>query len=87
MSSYVSRELKIPIMPQTVFTDSKCVLEWYKSRKSLKRFVMDRIEDIRTYEVVLKDVKLEDNPADIATRGEGWEYNYLVDRAPVDCIG
>ena len=70
MSNYVAQQLNVMVSKQTLFTDSKCVLEWYKSEKDLKRFVMDRIDEIRKHKMTFKYVKSEENPADIATRGE-----------------
>ena len=45
--------------------------EWYKSNKELKRFVNDKIKEIRTYDTKIGYVQSKENPADIATRGVG----------------
>ena len=71
ISKFVSEQLLIPEIKQTILTDSKCVLEWYKSNKELKRFVNDKIKEIRTYDTKIGYVKSKENPADIATRGVG----------------
>ena len=49
--------------------DSQCVIEWYRSIEDLKRFVSDKIKEIRSYNVRIGYIKSEENPADIATRG------------------
>ena len=67
-SKFVSDHLDIPDIKQTIFTDSKCVIEWYKSKKELKRFVADKIKEIRSYNINIGYVKSEENPADIASR-------------------
>ena len=56
-------------MEQIILTDSRCVLEWYRSTKELKKFVINRMKEIRSYNVRIGYVKSKDNPADIATRG------------------
>ena len=71
ISKFVSEQLSIPEIKQTILTDSKYVLEWYKSNKELKRFVNDKIKEIRTYDIKIGYVKSKENPADIATRGVG----------------
>ena len=71
ISKFVSEQLLIFEIKQTILTDSKCVLEWYKSNKELKRLVNDKIKEIRTYDIKIGYVKSKENPADIATRGVG----------------
>ena len=74
ISQFVAKELDIKLSKQiTIFTDAACVLEWCKTSKPLKKFVMDRINEIKSYDVALKYVKSEDNPADIASRGQNVE--------------
>ena len=69
-SQFVVQQLGIVDIKQILLTDSTCVLEWYQSKKELKRFVRDKIEEIRKYDVTLGYVDSEGNPADIVTRGE-----------------
>ena len=70
MSEYIRNQVDLNIATQTLYTDSKCVLEWIKSTKSMKRFVMARINEIKGFkEIGVKYVKSEENPADVATRG------------------
>ena len=45
------------------------VLEWYKSDKELKRFVNERIKEIRDHDIEIGYVKSSENPAVLATRG------------------
>ena len=68
-SSFVAKELNIPGIEQTLLTDSKCVIEWYKSKRELKRFVLNKVEEIRSFDIRIGYVKSGDNPADIASRG------------------
>ena len=69
ISKFVVRELGLQLSQLLLFTDSICVIEWYKSERKLKRFVQDKIEEIRTFEGRIGYVKSADNPADIASRG------------------
>ena len=47
-SNFAANELKINGIKQIVMTDSKCVLEWCNSKRELKRFVHDKVEEIRS---------------------------------------
>ena len=69
ISNYVANQLNISELKQTIFTDSMCSLEWCKSQKELKRFVLDKVKEIRSYNVRIGYVKSEENPADITSRG------------------
>ena len=51
-------------------TNSKCVIEWCNSKRELKRFVHDKVEEIRSCNIKIGYVRSEDNPADVASRGE-----------------
>ena len=68
-SKYVAEQFGNTDIKQRLFTDSKCVLEWYKSDKELKRFVNERIKEIRDHDIEIGYVKSSENPADLATRG------------------
>ena len=70
ISKYVTTELKIDELRQTLITDSKCVLEWCMSKKKLKRFVRDKTEEIQSHDIRIGYVKSEENPADLAVRGK-----------------
>ena len=70
ITKYVADHLGVRVDKQLIFTDSECVIEWYKSGKDLKRFVRDRIKEIRSYDVNIGYVSSTDNPADIASRGQ-----------------
>ena len=70
ISKYVTTELKIDELRQTLFTDSKCVLDWCMSKKKLKRFVRDKTEEIQSHDIRIGYVKSEENPADLAVRGK-----------------
>ena len=53
LSKFVAEELGMPEVKRKIFTDSKCVLEWYKSEKDLKRFVNDKIKEIKSHAISL----------------------------------
>ena len=69
VSNFVESQLNVGDIKQKILTDSKCVLEWYRSTKEVKRFVLENIKEIRAYNVKLGYVKSEDNPTDIASIG------------------
>ena len=69
LSKFVAKQLDIPDIKQTIFTDSMCVIEWCKSDKPKKRFVQDKIKEIQLHDIKIGYVKSEENPADIASRG------------------
>ena len=66
---YVADNLGIDASFVTIFTDSKSVIEWCRTDKTLKGFVSKRIEEIRHYNFRIKYVRSEDNSADSASRG------------------
>ena len=68
ISKFIVKEIGVKVN-QLLFTDSVCVIEWYKSKKKLKRFVQDKIDEIRLFEGRIGYVKSNDNPADLASRG------------------
>ena len=70
ISKFVAEQLDIPNINQTLFTDSQCVIEWYKSTKVLKTFVGNRVGEIRNHDIRIAYVKRDENPADIASKGE-----------------
>ena len=66
---FLSNEIDLELEPSIIFTDAKCVIEWTKTQKPLKRFVGERIAEVKNSEIQLAYVKSEENPADIASRG------------------
>ena len=68
-SHFVASQMKINGLSQTILTDSKCVIAWCKTKRELKRFVVDKVKEIRSYNIKLGYVRSEDNPADLACRG------------------
>ena len=48
VSAFVASELKIENIKQILLTDSRCVIEWCKSKRELKRFVFDKVKEIRS---------------------------------------
>lgn len=68
--NFVKTQLRIPISQLTIFTDSKCVLSWLTSEKTLPVFERNRVMEIKKYtDIRFAYVPTEDNPADIASRG------------------
>ena len=70
-SQFVSHQLNIKDLKQTLFTDSKCVIEWCKTEQPLNRFVLRRVQEIRDSRTTIAYVKSAENPADIASGGGG----------------
>ena len=68
MSKYVGEQLGINVIKRKIFTDSKCVIEWINSKNVLKRFVNERVKEIRASNVEVRYVNSCENPADVATR-------------------
>ena len=59
ISQFVANELNIKLWKRTtIFTDAVCVIEWYKSSKPLKKFVIDRIKEIGSFNIDVRYVKL-----------------------------
>lgn len=46
-ANFVTRELKIPSLKQTIWTDSTCVLCWLRTDKLLSLFVENRLKEIK----------------------------------------
>lgn len=66
---YVAKVLRCEIEHQTLWTDSKIVIDWYRSNKVLTPFVARRIEEIkRNKGMTIRKVPTHLNPADVATR-------------------
>ena len=68
--NFLKRELRNQSLPETLFTDSRCVLNWINSKRSLSVFVENRIREIRsTGDLLFRYVPTEENPAEIGSRG------------------
>ena len=67
--NFLNRELGIEVRENYLFTDSICVIEWYKSRKKLKRFVQNKMDEIHQVDIRIGYVKSKENPGDVASRG------------------
>ena len=63
---YGANNLGIAPSDVSIFTASKCVVEWCKT---FKRFVSRRIKEIRDYKFGINYVKAAEYPADITSRG------------------
>ena len=70
MIKFVSDQLKINLEKSILFTDSKYVVEWTKTKKSLRRFTGDRVKEIVESGTQVSYVKAEDNPADVGQEGQ-----------------
>ena len=71
---FASKEIHKPIVSQTLFCDSQCVLYWLKSNKRKPIFVENRVQFIkRNQHVDFQYVDTESNPADLATRSQSAE--------------
>jgi len=58
-------------VPCHLFTDSLCVLYWLRATKLLSAFVKNRIKEIKSLKgIAFAHVTLNDNPADMTTRGK-----------------
>jgi hypothetical protein len=65
---YVRKELKLEDNPVQLWCDNKGVVQWLRDESIHGRFEQNRCRRIREYPV--KHVPGEENPADIASRGE-----------------
>ena len=69
LSSYLQEQL--PVTKVTLWSDSQIVLHWLNSTKSLKPFIGNRIQEIKSLTQVTnwKYCPTTDNPSDLLTRG------------------
>lgn len=59
-----------PGIKATIWSDSKCVLDWVKSKHKLPIFVQNRVDEIRRAELTeFRHVPGQDNLADLPSRG------------------
>ena len=65
----MKKHLDLPTPKTILWTDSRCVLYWLKTKKLLSVFVENRLKEIRNGNITLRFVISEDNPAVLATRG------------------
>ncbi|CAG2224942.1 unnamed protein product [Mytilus edulis] len=67
---FVKTELKLVIDKTFLWTDSQCVLKWLSTKKSLRVFVENRVQEIKSHkDISFMYVSTKENPADVATRG------------------
>ena len=68
---FVLNKLHLKVTHMVVFTDSLCVLQWLNTKKPLASFVTNRLREIMALEgVTFRHIPSEQNPADMATRGQ-----------------
>ena len=68
--TFVHDQLHRHVDSQHLWTDSRCVLFWITSKKTMSRFVENRLKAIRAHPTLtFHYVPTHDNPADLATRG------------------
>ena len=67
---FVERELKLKIEQKHIWLDSQCVLNWIGSKRTLTKFVDNRLIEIRSdREINFHYIASLENPADFASRG------------------
>ncbi len=67
---FVARRLNIKFKRKFLWSDSKCVLFWIHSRKTMPVFVENRLQEIRSHtNIEFRYVPTSMNPADLPTRG------------------
>ena len=65
---FVRKQINLTIKDTHLWTDSRCVIGWLKSEKSLPVFVKNRVKEINKQDdIKVGYVKTSENPADIAT--------------------
>lgn len=77
LMKFIKRETKFNINSIYIWSDSKCVLSWLKSKKDLPVFIKNRIKEIKniTKEIpcTFHYIKSNENPADLASRGMNFD--------------
>ena len=68
-ANFVTRELKIPSLKTTIWTDSTGVLYWLRTGKPLSLFVDNCVKEIQRQGDLFYYVPSGENPADFPTRG------------------
>ena len=63
----ILRQMKLENCSTTLYTDSKCVIDWLRSPQKQGRYIDNRVAVIRKYNVL--HVIGTQNPADMASRG------------------
>ena len=66
---FVKEEIKLEIDKLFLWSDSKCVLYWITTLTKGKKFVENRLREVRRSDVTYRFVPTAQNPADIGTRG------------------
>ena len=67
---FVSKKLKLENIKITAWTDSQCVLNWIKTKKSLSFFVRNILTEITSEKnLEFRYIHTKENPADLPIRG------------------
>ena len=68
-ANFVTKELKIPSLKRTIWTDSTCVLCWLRTNKPLSLFVENHVKEIQRQSDLFYYMPSGENPADLPTMG------------------
>ena len=67
---FVEKSLQLKMKEMILWTDSKCVLHWLRSKKMLSSFIQRRGNEIKSNgSIDFRYVATHDNPGDIASKG------------------
>ena len=67
---FVSKVLGFESTQRIIWADSKCILNWLKSKKTLSVFVKNRITETKNEKnVEFRYINTKNNPADLPSRG------------------
>ena len=67
---FVSKEYGLESTQRIIWTDSQCVLNWLKNKKTLSVFVKNRIAEITSEKnIEFRYISTKDNPAGLPSRG------------------
>ena len=67
---FIAKELELTDKQMTLWTDSKCVLDWLKQKDNKDVFVRNRVKEIiKENDINFRYINTKHNPADIPTKG------------------
>ncbi|KAL7077898.1 hypothetical protein ACQ4LE_002943 [Meloidogyne hapla] len=69
-TSYIQKEIGVPLTEIHLWSDSQIALSWVKSFQSQPTFVQRRLDEIKKHvNITFHYVRTDENPSDLATRG------------------